>query len=137
MFLLSKNGSKLFRASNPKLSKFILVHFFTFLNAKKNYGSNIYLKLSPKGKKSQKWKIFCLTLGPTVLLCPALSTDFLKKIPVHTVSFLFKLSGLKKLVKWSGYEIKNFNTNFLENSTFYKSFLTPWRQNAPLALMSG
>ena len=25
--------------------------------------------------------------------------------PLHTVSFLFKLSSLKKLVKWSGYEI--------------------------------
>ena len=26
-------------------------------------------------------------------------------LAVHTVSFLFKLSSLKKLVKWSGYEI--------------------------------
>ena len=58
------------------------------------------------------------------------------RFPMHTVSFLFKFSGLKKLVKWSGYEKVNFITNFHENSIFYKSFLTTWRQNAPLALMS-
>lgn len=55
---------------------------------------------------------------------------------LHTVSFLFKFSGPKKLVKWSGYKTENFISNFCQNSTFYKSFLTTWRQNAALALMS-
>ena len=40
----------------------------------------------------------------------------------HTVSFLFNFSGLKKLVKWSGYEIQIFTTNFGEKLVFYKSF---------------
>ena len=34
------------------------------------------------------------------------------KLTLHTVSFLFKFSGLKKLVKWSKYENVNFITNF-------------------------
>ena len=42
--------------------------------------------------------------------------------PGTTVSFFFNFSSLKKLVKWSWYEIQSFTTNFGEKLVFYKSF---------------
>ena len=56
---------------------------------------------------------------------------------VHTVSFSFKFSGRKKLVKLDRYKIKSFITNFCENSSFYKPIWTNWRKNAALILIGG
>ena len=41
--------------------------------------------------------------------------SFLRAKTVHTVSFSFKFSGLKKLVKLNRYEIANFASKAVEN----------------------
>ena len=66
-FLLSKFASNWAQGFESQAFLINFGPFFTFLKAEKNLGSYLCLKLSLETKKTQNWKIFCSTLGPTVL----------------------------------------------------------------------
>ena len=60
-------GPRVVVGLNPKLSHLILGLFPLIWHAKKNSWGYLCLKREPKTIKSQIWKIFCLSLSPTVL----------------------------------------------------------------------